>query len=1249
MINAGKLLADLKRLRKVLDADLRATHAAGAQRDAVQAEWREAFDLGRTRDTFEAFLDGVFDQAVVHWVLGCVFLRFLEDNLLVDRPFLSGPGERLELAKERQEAHFRALPHDSDAEYLLATFGEAARLPGMAGLFDPAHNPLFRLPLSGDGAMALIRFFREVLPETGELADDFTDPDWNTRFLGDLYQDLSEEARKRYALLQTPDFVESWILDRTLEPAIREFGHERVTMIDPACGSGHFLLGGFARLLREWQRFAPGLPQAEQAQRALDAIAGVDLNPFAVEIARFRLLVAALRAADVHRLAAAPGFVVHLAAGDSLLHGRHFFRNELGGAEEGFRRVLRHHYVAEDTAELDRILGRQYHAVVGNPPYITPKDAAMRDAYREIYSSCFRSYGLGVPFTERFFDLAQSASSGSAPGYIGLIVANSFMKREFGSRLIEEVLPKLDLTHVVDCSGAYIPGHGTPTVILFGRNRLPVATIVRTVRGIRGEPATPSDPARGQVWTAIVAQIDALGSVSSFVSTEDTPRVMLARHPWNMGGGGASDVQETIEQNLPVLSSIASEIGFGAVTREDEAYLMPAHAAARFGVDPTFVKPMIEGEYVRDYQIIPGLSAIWPYDAASLDTVRSAAVDRLLWPLRQSLQSRVAYGQSQLQRGLQWFEYSMFFRNRFRSPFTITFAFVATHNHFVFDRGGKVFNRSAPVIKLPLGSTIDDHLALVGLLNSSTACFWLKQIFHNKGSTVDDKGARQRTQPFEDFYEFTVTGLQQFPIAPNPPIHIARALDNEAGNLAASLPYSICANTVPTRSLLDSGRLPAEAARSAMIGLQEELDWHCYGIYNIIGAPQICDEPPKLRLGQRAFEIVMARQMSAGTLETTWFTRHGSAPITELPSDWPDDYRRVVEQRIALIETESNIGLIERPEFKRRWSAETWEDMEQAALRTWLLDRMEAPTLWISGDTRLLSTNQLADLLRRDAEFLSVAALYVGRPDVNLEVLVAELVAKETVPFLVALRYAETGLRKRAQWEDTWNKQRREDAIDADVVARRDTYRAQAERRAEEQWRAVNPRRPGEQPEPYAIRMQAGAAPAVEQQIDRLVAEEQRRRKREEVGEIPVPPKYVTKDFQSTDFWRLRGGLDVPKERFVSFPNCQRDADGSLVVTWAGHNYLKRALAIAAYYQERKDSDGWPAERLVPLLAGVIELVPWLLQWHNEYDPNLGARMGDYFVDFVQTEARALGMTEAAVAAWTPPAIPRRGRTRRAA
>jgi hypothetical protein len=39
--------------------------------------------------------------------------------------------------------------------------------------------------------MALRQFWQQVDPNTGTLLHDFTDPAWNTRFLGDLYQDLS--------------------------------------------------------------------------------------------------------------------------------------------------------------------------------------------------------------------------------------------------------------------------------------------------------------------------------------------------------------------------------------------------------------------------------------------------------------------------------------------------------------------------------------------------------------------------------------------------------------------------------------------------------------------------------------------------------------------------------------------------------------------------------------------------------------------------------------------------------------------------------------------------------------------------------------------------------------------------------------------------------------------------------------------------------------------------------------------------
>src|SRR6185312_6951519 len=116
--------------------------------------------------------------------------------------------------------------------------------------------------------------------------------------------------------------------------------------------------------------------------------------------------------------------------------------------------------------------------------------------YRQRYVSCHMKYSLGAPFTERSLALALTGN-GPPPGFAGLITTTSFIKREFGSKLIEEVLPRLDLTHVIDTSGAYIPGHGTPTVILLGRHRAPVGDEVRTVMGIKGEPSAPDDPAHG--------------------------------------------------------------------------------------------------------------------------------------------------------------------------------------------------------------------------------------------------------------------------------------------------------------------------------------------------------------------------------------------------------------------------------------------------------------------------------------------------------------------------------------------------------------------------------------------------------------------------------------------------------------------------------------------------------------------------------------------------------------------------------
>ncbi|MGH7438847.1 MAG: hypothetical protein ACRENE_24435, partial [Polyangiaceae bacterium] len=87
---------------------------------------------------------------------------------------------------------------------------------------------------------------------------------------------------------------------------------------------------------------------------------------------------------------------------------------------------------------------------------------------------------------------------------------------------------------------------------------------------------------------------------------------------------------------------------------------------------------------------------------------------------------------TQLEHGRTWFEYSMFFVERFRTPLSIVFATIATHNHFVLDRGGKTFKDVVLMVKLPAGATEDEYLAILGILNSSTACFWMKQVCQPK-------------------------------------------------------------------------------------------------------------------------------------------------------------------------------------------------------------------------------------------------------------------------------------------------------------------------------------------------------------------------------------------------------------------------------------------------------------------------------------------------------------------------------------
>ena len=93
-------------------------------------------------------------------------------------------------------------------------------------------------------------------------------------------------------------------------------------------------------------------------------------------------------------------------------------------------------------------------------------------------------------------------------------------------------------------------------------------------------------------------------------------------------------------------------------------------------------------------------------------------------------------------------------------------------------------------------------------------------------------------------------------------------------------------------------------------------------------------------------------------------------------------------------------------------------------------------------------------------------------------------------------------------------------------------------------------------------------------------------------------------------------------------------------------NHLQRAQAIAAWYLDRKEGEGWEAEKLTPMLVALDELIPWLKQWHNDIDPEFGERMGDYYEAFMMEELRMLDISREELAAWVPAKTTRVRRTR---
>jgi hypothetical protein len=409
--------------------------------------------------------------------------------------------------------------------------------------------------------------------------------------------------------------------------------------------------------------------------------------------------------------------------------------------------------------------------------------------------------------------------------------------------------------------------------------------------------------------------------------------------------------------------------------------------------------------------------------------------------------------------------------------------------------------QTSPILSLPPTATLDDHLDLLGLLNSSTLGFWMKQVFHDKGG--GGIGGGLATEDWEHFWEYDSTKLQQAPITTRnraPRVALATALDATATERAACLPAALLAAGTWSPS---SGGADLAAAHdrylaltSRMVALQEELDWLTYGSYALIEpVPTVAPgaiEP--LAPGHRPFEIALARRDDEADDDekSAWWSRHGHDRVAEMPEHYSTAHRNRLQQRIELIESDPRLALLETPPYKRRWQLADWVSETKKAAESWLLDRLE-DLLAPGGPLADPKPYRLEDVVAawsRDPRVAAVAGVWTGTGlSVDLTLVAEKLLRSNALPDNPHRLYSAEGLRKLDEWKAVWALQDREDAG-------------------------------------------------------------------EKIDAIPLPPKFEKTDFAKAEFFSTRGKLNVPRERFILFAELSPNRFG-----WNGWRDRERALA----------------------------------------------------------------------------------------
>jgi len=549
------------------------------------------------------------------------------------------------------------------------------------GLFSADAHPWLRGRTVPDDRMALAL---DLLYRVNREQVDYRD--LSVRHLGTIFEQLlafrlSEGTdgrltlapaggRKQTGAYFTPEHIVDEIVERTLGPILDERSRHvsvaglegaaaldallDVHVLDPAMGSGHFLVGAAAYMARRIANdpaYDGDLSLAElQGLVAERCLYGVDVNPMAVEVACLALWLSTVR--DDRPLR----FLVNLRAGNSLVAaelqalldgGADLFAHELATrARDMLDQVAAIARIdtatGEQAHEKERIAtaldalqrpllgqcddavappvgpgaGRPLHwevefperfldaagslradagfdAVIGNPPYVRIQELGrdVAEHCRQRFATAYGSFDAYVPFLERGIGLLRPQ------GRLGFIVPSTFLKLDYGKRLRARLSRDRLVEAIVDFGHAQVfEGATNYTCIVVvdrgGRDAIHYTAVHGASAEVRRAVATGALPAH-----------------------EPYPAAELGDAPWILVPPDEREILRTMRSAGPRLSEVTTTVFTGLQTNADQIYILEDRGlraglrvvagkdGAELELEPDLLHPLASGVDVDRYAL----------------------------------------------------------------------------------------------------------------------------------------------------------------------------------------------------------------------------------------------------------------------------------------------------------------------------------------------------------------------------------------------------------------------------------------------------------------------------------------------------------------------------------------------------------------------------------------------------------------------------------------------------------------------